>query len=271
MQRDSIANTLTVAVVLCVVCSVLVSGSAVGLRNRQETNKLLDKRTNVLLAAGLITAQEASDQRVQQIFDERIENELIELATGEAVQPDDVDFDIATFDALEAARSDDLGVAIAPDDDIAGIKRRAKYAMAYRVNGANGELSQLVVPIYGKGLWSTLYGFLALEADLNTVSGITFYQHGETPGLGGEIENKRWQASWHGKETYGEEGDVAISVVKGTAAESGDAAKHEIDGLSGATITSRGVTDLIRYWLGPSGFEPYLRNLRGAREGGGPV
>jgi len=223
----------------------------------------------VLLAARLITKDDASAEKVQQVFDERIESVLVDLETGRPVGESDVDFDIVTFDAIEAARSNATGIDISPEDDVAGIKRRAKYAMVYRITDDNGQLNQLVLPIYGKGLWSTLYGFLALESDLDTVSGITFYQHGETPGLGGEIENPHWQESWNGKEVYGSEGDVALSVVKGGAAESGDAANYEIDGLSGATITSRGVSNLVHYWLGTNGFGPYLDNLRGDN-GGGP-
>lgn len=268
MQRDSTAYTLIVAAVLCVVCSLLVSGAAVGLRSRQQANQLLDKRKNVLIAAGLIEKGGASDEKVQQIFKNRLESKLIDLASGEPVDPSAVDFDVDAFDPIEAARSAEYGVGITAEQDIAGIKRRAKYAMVYIVNDDSGKLSQLVLPIYGKGLWSTMYGFLALDADLNTVTGITFYDHGETPGLGGEIENPRWQASWDGKQVYDQEGDVELSVVKGSAAVEGEDAAYEIDGLSGATITSRGVSEMIHYWLGPNGFKPYLDRLRGSADGG---
>ncbi|MGB0764601.1 MAG: NADH:ubiquinone reductase (Na(+)-transporting) subunit C, partial [Luminiphilus sp.] len=111
------------------------------------------------------------------------------------------------------------------------------------------------------GLWSTLYGFVALESDGNTIAGLGFYEHKETPGLGGEVDNPRWKNLWKGKQVY-RDGAVAISVVKGSVDQGSDAANWQVDGLSGATLTSRGVSNLVQYWLGEDGFEPYLRNLR---------
>ncbi len=124
-------------------------------------------------------------------------------------------------------------------------------------------MAQYVVPIYGKGLWSTLYGFIAIDADGKTIRGITFYEHKETPGLGGEVDNADWKAKWGNPElpkyAYDDEGHVAIRVMKGSINPSDDDAKYKIDGLSGATITSRGVTNLVQYWLGDDGFGPYLK------------
>jgi Na+-transporting NADH:ubiquinone oxidoreductase subunit C len=121
---------------------------------------------------------------------------------------------------------------------------------------------QVVLPIYGKGLWSTLYGFLALDANANTVRGITFYEHAETPGLGGEVENPGWKAQWNGKNVFDDQGEVALEVIKGAVPGNSPQADHQIDGLSGATITGRGVSNLVRYWLGADGFGPYLDKLR---------
>ena len=125
----------------------------------------------------------------------------------------------------------------------------------------DGERKALILPIEGYGLWGTLYGYLALAPDTRTIVGITFYSHKETPGLGGEVDNPRWKALWPGRMAFNEGGVLSISVKKGAA---GSAAEdpYNVDGLSGATITSRGVTNLLRFWLGESGFGPYLAKYR---------
>ncbi|MCA9259791.1 MAG: Na(+)-translocating NADH-quinone reductase subunit C [Planctomycetales bacterium] len=269
MQRDSIQNTLLVAFVLCVVCSVLVSGAAVGLRGIQEQNRVLDRQKNVLLAAQLLKREEATNEKVAAVYAEKIEPELIDLETGQPVSADDVEFDIAAYDQKAASKSPDLSEPIASEDDVAGIKRREKYAFVYKVKNESGDVQQLVLPIYGKGLWSTLYGFLALQADGNTVDGITYYDQKETPGLGGEVENPKWQAMWVGKTVYGTDGGVELSVIKGQVDPTGQAAEHQIDGLSGATITSKGVSNMIHFWLGPQGFGPYLEKFRDGEGGQG--
>ena len=136
--------------------------------------------------------------------------------------------------------------------------------MVYRVLDENGDLDSLVLPIEGYGLWKFLYGFIALESDLNTVRGITYYQHGETPGLGGEVDNPRWKQGWVGRKVFDDSGEPKIEVIKGYAGPV-ETDPYEIDGLSGATLTSRGVTNMIHFWLGENGFGPYLENL--AQEG----
>lgn len=134
----------------------------------------------------------------------------------------------------------------------------------YEVRQA-GELDMVVLPVEGKGLWSTLYGFLALDSDTTTVEGIAFYQHGETPGLGGEIENPAWTALWKGRKAYDSSWEPVIEVIKGKAGPPGED-PHRVDGISGATLTGNGVTDLMRRWLSPDGYGDYLA---GIRRGGG--
>ena len=119
----------------------------------------------------------------------------------------------------------------------------------------------LVLPIEGYGLWSTLYGFLALDADTKTIRGLTYYQHLETPGLGGEVDNPSWKALWPGRVAFDDTGSPVISVIKGRAG-SPQEDPYRVDGLSGATITSRGVTHMLRFWLGEAGFAPYLTRFR---------
>ncbi len=266
MARDSISHTLLVATILCIVCSVLVAGAAVGLRSRQEANKEQDQKKNVLIAAGLFEKGKQTADEVDAIFDASITRVLIDLETGEQVDSDVVD--PASYDQREAARKPEFSTAVTPSDGLGGIKRREKYAFIYEVKNDAGEIERVVLPIYGKGLWSTLYGFIAVGNDASTVGGITFYQHGETPGLGGEVDNPRWKSIWQGKQLFDENGDVKIEVIKGTVVDTTTDATHKIDGLSGATITSNGVEQLVQYWVGPDGFGPFLEKLRQNEAGG---
>lgn len=257
MQKDSVLRTLAVATLLCVVCSFLVSGSAVALKDKQEANKKFDIKKNLLLASGLIKSKKASREEVDQAY-EKIQAQVIDLETGEVVP----DMDPQEFDQVKARKTAGKNKEIASDQDLAGIKVRSKYSVAYKYI-EDGVLRMLILPINGKGLWSTLYGFLALEPDLQTIKGVGFYQHGETPGLGGEIENPNWQAQWEGKKAYNEDfSEVEFKVIKGSVDPSKEGSQYHVDGLSGATITSNGVTGLVRYWLGSDGFGTYLSSLR---------
>lgn len=166
------------------------------------------------------------------------------VAEGEALEAEEVKRRFDTVKSIE--------VELATGEP----KRR----VVYQVQGEGGGLKMLVLPIEGKGLWSTLRGFLALDADLVTIRGITFHSHAETPGLGGEIDNPKWKARWVGRKAFGPGGEVRIEVVKGAAGSPTDD-PYRVDGLSGATITARGVSHLVRFWLGEDGFGPYLREL----------
>ncbi len=251
MARESIGRTFTVAFFLCVVCSVLVSGAAVVLQPIQETNELKDKKRNILMAAGL--AEEG--RTVDELF-ERIDVRIVDLATGGYV----TGIDPGTYDYIAAAS--DQGVATSEMGRRAGIKRRARLMPAYLVS-RRGEVDKVILPIFGRGLWSTLYGFVALDRDdLNTIRGLVYYQHGETPGLGGEVDNPRWKAQWNGKRAFGDDGRVAIRIPRGAVDAGSPDAVHSVDGLSGATITSRGVRDMLHYWLGEEGYGPFLDRLR---------
>ncbi len=251
MARESVSKTFLVAIVLAAACSLLVSGAAIGLRSLQEANKVRDRKKNILTVAGLYDARAAVEESFQQV-----EPRIVDLATGEYVAEDQ--FDPEKFDQRAAAKDPQLSVAIPAEKDLAGIGRREKYSLVYLVK-KDGKLDQVILPVDGKGLWSTLYGFLALDGDLNTVKGITFYEHAETPGLGGEIDNPTWKAKWVGKKVFDDKGGVQLVVVKGVADES---SPHQVDGLSGATLTSNGVTNIVKYWLGDDGFKKLLERLQ---------
>jgi Na+-transporting NADH:ubiquinone oxidoreductase subunit C len=125
----------------------------------------------------------------------------------------------------------------------------------YSIESAEGAYETVVLPVSGFGLWGIMYGYLAIEGDGNTIRGIGFYDHKETPGLGGEISNPRWQAQWPGKQIFDTAGDVAFELVKG-----GGEGESQVDALSGATLTSRGVENMIAFWLGQRGFGSFLTN-----------
>lgn len=251
-NNDRISKVLLVAFTMCLVCSVVVSSAAVLLRDAQEVNKALDKKTNILSAAGLL---EPGVSVATQF--EKIETRVVDLDTGkftDAVSPE-------SYDQRKAAKDPALSERLSSEEDIASISRREKYAVVYLLRDGNG-IDKVVLPVKGYGLWSTLYGFLALESDFNTVVGLGFYEHAETPGLGGEVDNPLWKAHWPGKQVYGDDGDVKLSVIKGSVDQSRPEAVYQVDGLSGATLTARGVDNLIQYWMGENGFAKFLSNLK---------
>ena len=252
MARETVSDTINVAGLLSVVCSALVASSAVMLRPQQAENKDLDRKKNILEAAGLFEEGKSTEEQFQEF-----EIKIVDLATGEFRD----DIDAATFDQRKAARSDETGVAIAKENDLGGIKRRSLTALVYVSLDGEGGLRQLILPVHGKGLWSTLYGFLALSADGSTVRGITFYEHGETAGLGAEVDNPKWKAIWPGKQVFDESGKIRLEVIRGSVLPSSPNVQYEVDGISGATITSKGVSNLIHYWLGPDAFGPFLEHL----------
>jgi Na+-transporting NADH:ubiquinone oxidoreductase subunit C len=248
-----------VALSVCIVCSVLVTGAAVSLRGIQEENKKLDRIKNILLAGNL----PVEDEDIRKTYNEKIQPRMIDLSTGNPVPEDSFDetLNIEDFDIRAMAGDPVFGRKIPADRDIAGIKRLPKYMAVYFIR-ENGKTEKVVLPVYGKGLWSTMYGFVALDSDLITVKGLAFYEHAETPGLGGEVDNPRWKRSWEGKQAFDMEGNVRIKVIKGRVDISRPEAKYQIDGLSGATITSRGVDNLVRFWLGENGYGPFLKRLK---------
>ena len=255
-SNDRTSKTLVVALALCIVCSVIVSAAVVILKPIQEINKTLDRKRNILAAAGMLEKNATAEDINRQFSD--INTRVVDLNTGKFA--DDA-VDLARYDPLKAAKDPDLSEALTTKQDVAKISRREQYAVVYLVENPQGDIEKLILPIRGYGLWSTLYGFIALESDGNTIAGLGFYEHGETPGLGGEIDNPRWKAFWPGKQVY-RDGEVEIGLVKGSVDPADVDASWEVDGLAGATLTSKGVTNLVHFWLGKNGFEPFLNNLR---------
>ena len=255
-QKESPVRTLTVALLVCLVCSVFVAGAAIALKPTQVENRQLDKQRSILAIAGLGEAG-MSGAQVKALFAERISARVVDLESGtfsDAQNP-------ATFDPLKAAKDPQLSEALSGADDIASIKRRERFTTVYLVE-QDGKLETVILPVRGYGLWSTLHGFMALKGDLNTVAGFGFYQHAETPGLGGEGDKPEWKNLWLGKTLFDAQGELAIQIVKGNVDPQSPQATHQVDGLAGATLTSNGVNNLLHFWLGENGFAQFLANLQ---------
>lgn len=255
VDTNSIRHTLRTALLLCLICSVLVSVFAVGLRGVISDKKKRFRQENILKAAGLWN--ESGDVDMDAMFAESgpVRARVYDFVT-DTLTDDETD-----IDTRKTSRDPDLSKVI--EDDIAGIRRRENRTVIYEVH-EDGALRTLVLPIRGYGLWSTLWGFIALDvSEINNgpdriqILGITYFDQKETPGLGGEVDNPRWKAKWVGKRAFDSEWNVKIAVVKGAKG------LYQVDALSGATITSRGVSNMLAYWLGEEGFGPYLRQLSG--------
>lgn len=225
------------AVIVCLACSVCLSAAAIGLRERQEANLVFDMRRNILKSVDLYQAG-MGENEVNDAYERQI--------VGLVLNPDGT--------VIEG--KDPSTVNVEEEPDLLPIYERIE----------DGQVTAYTFPVSGKGLWSTLYGYFALDSDLNTVRGITFYKHGETPGLGGEIDKAWFQQNFVGKKVRNDAGDiVSVTVVKGHATDrhsDPEELTHYVDGISGATMTANGVTALIRKGL--ERYEPYFERLRDA-------
>ena len=247
MPLDNPIKTMIVTVIICFVAAVFVSFSAISLRNIQELNKINDKRSNILQVAGLWDPSKT----IEQMF-ARIDPKVVDMRTGDFT--DEVP---PSYDEIAGAKDPNTSRALTKEQDIASIRRQSLYKVVYLVKDTQGAVEKVILPIHGYGLWSTLYGFVAVSPDGNTINALKFYAHAETPGLGGEVDNPAWQAQWPNKKILDDSGNVAISVIKGGA--SGD---YQVDALSGATLTSDGVNNLVRFWVGKDGFAPFLGKVK---------
>ena len=246
MPVDGIVKTVIVATALCFVCSMVVSFAAVNLKSIQEVNKAIDKQKNILQVAGVY--HEGID--VNKTFSS-FQPLVVDLNSGKFTDK----FDPSIFDDKKAAQDPLLSVSL--ENDPASIGRRTNYATIYLLKKDDGSLDKVILPIHGYGLWSTLYGFIALEDNLNDIFGLQFYQHAETPGLGAEVDNPKWKAQWKGKKLNNENGELMIQVAKTQKYKD-----HHIDALAGATLTSNGVDNLVKFWMGKDGFQKFLNNLK---------
>lgn len=258
-SKDSTVRTFGVIGGLCLFCSILVCVAVVSLQPLQEKAIQVDREQSILAAAGIDVAKGAN---VSDVYKDNIEARLVDLSTGNYVtNPDELKAILGTssidgYNFASAAKLPSASVEIPAEEDKAKLKTRAKYMPVYLVKSAAGY-SSVILPVYGQGLWSTMYAYLSLNVDGNTIKGVKYYSHGETPGLGAEVTNPNWTAKWVGKKLFNESGVVKFAVSKKV-----NDATYEVDALSGATLTSDGVTRTIQYWADKNGYGMYLNKIK---------
>jgi Na+-transporting NADH:ubiquinone oxidoreductase subunit C len=253
-NNDSIKKTLFVVIALSLVCSIIVSVAAVGLRPQQQINAALDKQSKILEVSGI----DMSQGTIPQLYKQFIEPKLVDFSTGELVEQTADGLSAQEYDQRAAAKNAETSIKLPTDVDYGKIFNRANYGLIYMVKSGE-QFDRMILPIHGNGLWSMMYAFVAVKPDGNTVDGIVYYEQGETPGLGGEVENPNWRAQFVGKKLFDDNFKPAIKIVKG-GAPAGSA--HGVDGLSGATLTSVGVQNQFNFWLGDYGYGPFLAKVR---------
>ena len=253
-MNDSVLKTLGVAFAICMVCSLIVSFAAVSLRDLQKENAANNKSIKILQAAKMYDNTIDVKSQFQ-----KLEMRYVDFDTGKVLQSYK-DFKIEEYDQIKSTRDSTLSTALSASDDIAIIKNREDVGKFFIVRDEQNNIDKLILPIRGYGLWGTLFGYVAIEEDFNTVAGLEFYEHKETPGLGAEVDNPRWKALWPGKKIY-KDNEVQLSVIKGKVQSDDINSNYKVDGLSGATLTSRGVTNMITYWFGDSGYSKLFKEL----------
>ena len=220
--------TIAFTTIITIILGLGLSATADSLRERQILNEELDIKKNILSVLGYKQDTPWTNEEVQSLYDANI-NEI---------------------------RIDEFGSVIYELD------KNENLSYTIYQSSENNKVTGYAIPIAGKGLWGTMYGYLALESDLNTIIGLEFYKDKETPGLGAEINNPKWKKLWKGKEIYSTNGELAIQVIKGSVMTDDSGFNNKVDGLSGATITGNGVTNLLQFWLSDLGFQPFLNQLK---------
>lgn len=239
-----------------VICSTLVSGTVVLLRPIQLNNELLERSRNIMQLTGLLEkGQVIDDEQMLELF-RQLDARVVNIDTGIF----DDTLDAYSFDQRRAAVSLETSIVIPSNLDSARLGRRSQHATVYLV-WQGQELDRLILPIHGAGMWSTLYGFIALESDFNTLAAASFYEQAETPGLGDAITRPSWLAQWQGRKIYDTQGKPAFGIGPGRIEEGSAAAQHRVDAISGATVTADAVTALMHYWTGEHGFQSFLTRL----------
>ncbi|WP_455201974.1 Na(+)-translocating NADH-quinone reductase subunit C [Kaarinaea lacus] len=256
MKKHSPLKALIVVLAVSLACSILVSTASITLKPIQLLNQKVERSRNIVALTGLVPADKelSSDEILQTV--EQLDIRVVNIDTGEF----DENIDPESFDARAAVNDPELGKAIPSADDLARLGRRSRFAIVYLV-WKDKELQRIILPIHGQGMWSTLHGFLALETDLNTIAAVTFYEQGETAGLGDQITRPDWQAQWQGRQLFNNQGEFRFRVASGSVAEGSAAARHQVDAMSGATVTGDAVTRLVKFWFGPNGYQTFLNKL----------
>ncbi len=245
MRKGNVYTFIFISIVT-VLAALLLSVTSQVLRERQEQNEIAEKKKNILIAMGLVLAGEKADiQKVREIYNARVSGFIVD-AQGKTID-----------------RSKDK-TPLDVDPEIEDEKKLAERRYPVFVAKEDGVVKIYCVPVYGKGLWSTIYGYLALKADANTVAGITFYKHGETPGLGGKVETAAFQKKFKGKKIFDAAGQlVSLKLVKGGLSAATPGLENKVDAITAATMTSDGVSRFL--FKDMKAYDPFLKTLRGGK------
>lgn len=261
MPNDSSTKTLLVALGVAFVCALMISTAAVLLRPAQLENQEQERQEEI---QEIVSRLPGIEDLMGSLAEPRVESQVVELATGRVVPS----LNASNFDLFEDAGDPSQSIALPAEVDIAGIQRRANLAPIHLLE-QGGQVRLYILPVYGSGYASILHGYLALAGDGNTVVALTFYEHGETPGIGGRIDSPEWRNQWQGKKVRDQEGRLRIDVASGRVNASSPEASYQVDGITGATRTSRGVANLLRFWLGDYGYGPFLEQVRSSNQENG--
>ena len=257
MNNDSPVKAIVVVLLTAMVCSTLVSAAVVLLRPIQLNNQLLEQSKNVMQLTGLLPEGALPDDDEMLGLYKLLDRQIVDI--DQAVFDETVD--INTYNQRRAVNDSELGVEVPSAMDTANLGRRSRHAPIYMVWDGE-DLDRIILPVRGVGMWSMLYGYIALESDLNTVAGMTFYEQNETPGLGDQITHDHWLEQWQGRQIYDDRLHPMFRVNDGVVQPGSEAARHQVDALTGATVTGNAVTNLIHYWFGPHGYQAFLEHLR---------
>ena len=208
MNKNSNAYIIIYSTVMVVVVAFLLAFTALSLKSRQDVNILNEKKSAILLSLG------AEDQDYDKFI------------TAIAVDADG--------NKVEEIKSEDV---IKMLDDLKVTFEGEAYPIFVAKDG------RVVVPVFGNGLWNIIWGYVALESDMNTISGVVLDHAGETPGLGAEIATAKHQSMYKGKKIFDDAEFVAVKLMKGGATKAN--IEHEVDAITGGTKTSDGVSDML--------------------------
>lgn len=252
-NNNSVSHTILFAIAIAVVLGAMVTAVSVLLEPAQAENR---EQAQQAIFQDLLQNQPGFESIVDQHSAYQMDHRLVDLDTGCY----DAEIAASDYGTIIDSRRSKHTQALNREQDIANIKVRAKYALVHLIQDTD-RLIAVVLPVYGLGYSSRLNGYLTLAADGNQVRSLVFYDHNETPGMGGRISTADWQTQWQKKLLRDQNGNLRIGVATGSPTSAEDRS-YQIDAMAGATITGRGVTNLLRFWVGPMGFETYLHNLQ---------
>lgn len=231
MNKQSNTYTIIYIIVLVVAVGAALALTAMSLKGRQQANEDADKMRQILAAVHIVPAGDA----VVEEFSRRITRSFIINSRGEEIAGDAFSVDMAT------------------ESKIAADRRRLPV---YTCTLADGDV-KYILPVYGQGLWGPIWGYVSLDADGSTIYGAYFAHESETPGLGAEIEKTAFSDQFRGKQMFKDGRYLPVTVVKAGQKPAGD--EDYVDGVSGGTITSKGVGTMLSSCLSP--YETFLKSL----------